>query len=180
MTPMTLTLKIKSKVYLLENMADSSNIFMPSVLTHVVYLPANRIGNNLDDIILNSLQREVGNRCTTFGYIDRDSIAILQRSIGKVNSVHLNGSVSYDISYRANLCNPDEGSTVECEVKSINKMGILADKHPLTIVLARQHHQEVESFDKVKVGEVVQVKIIGKRFELNDEQITAIGKLIVA
>lgn len=158
---------------------EVSNIFMPSVLTHVIYLSANRIGSNLDDIIINTLKREVGNKCITFGYIDRDSITILQRSIGKVNSVHLNGSISCDVSYQANLCNPDEGSIVECKVKSINKMGILAEKHPLTIVLARQHHTDVEVFDIVEPDDIIQVKIIGKRFELNDEQITAIGKLII-
>ena len=97
----------------------------------------------------------------------------------QLNSSHLNGSISCDVSYQANLCNPDEGSIVECEVKSINKMGILAEKHPLTIVLARQHHSDMDAFEIVEVNDVIQVKIIGKRFELNDEQITAIGKLVI-
>ena len=159
--------------------SEISNIFMPSVLTHVVYLPANKIGSNLDEVMLNMLKREVGNKCITFGYIDRDSISILQRSIGKINSSHLNGSISCDVSYQANLCNPDEGSIVECTVKSINKMGILAEVHPLTVVLARQHHLEDPHFEMVEVGDCIQVKIMGKRFELNDDQITAIGQLVV-
>lgn len=160
--------------------SSTSSIFMPSVLTHVVYLPANKIGSNLDEVILNILKREVGNKCITFGYIDRESITILQRSIGKINSGHLNGSISCDVSYQANLCNPDEGSIIECEVKSINKMGILAEVSPLTVVLAKQHHgDDIEFFDGIEEGETVRVKIIGKRFELNDDQITAIGRLVV-
>ena len=59
------------------------------------------------------------------------------------------------------------------------KMGILAENHPLTIVLARQHHSDIDAFEIVEVNDVIQVKIIGKRFELNDEQITAIGKLVI-
>lgn len=158
--------------------SSTSSIFMPSVLTHVVYLPANKIGSNLDEVILNILKREVGNKCITFGYIDRESITILQRSIGKINSGHLNGSISCDVSYQANLCNPDEGSIVECTVKSINKMGILAEVSPLTVVLAKQHHSD-DAFKNVDIGCPIKVKIIGKRFELNDDQITAIGRLVV-
>ena len=160
------------------NSNSRTNIYMVSVLNESITIPANKITSNLDNIILKQLKQAVGNKCGSNGYIEMDSIIILKRTIGKLNTSHLNGSISYDISYKANVCNPIEGSEVNCEVVNKNKMGLLATIHPLSIVLARQHHLNNKRFEDIDIGDTIIVKIIGKRFELYDDQITTIGELI--
>lgn len=157
---------------------DTSNIFVPSILNHTLNIQPHHLSKGLDEVILRLLKKEVGDKCTRYGYIKGDSINITKRTIGRVNSSHLNGSMSFDLTYRANVCNPIKGQVVSCEVMSLNKMGILAEAHPLSIVLARQHHQDKENFGDIKVGDMIKAEIVGKRFELHDEQITAIGRLI--
>ncbi len=157
--------------------ADKS-IYMVSVLNETITISADKITSNLDDVILKQLKSTVGNKCGSHGYIDSNSITILKRSIGKINSGHLNGSLSYEVSYKADVCNPVEGSEITCQVVNKNKMGILASAPPLSIVLARQHHPDNERFESVNVGDTITIKVIGKRFELYDNQITAIGELV--
>ena len=157
---------------------EPTELYMTSMQTHTLTLSASDIRGNLDRILEQHLKREVGDKCTRYGYIDRDSVVIVRRSIGSINTVSLNGSLRYDVAYRANVCNPLEGSVIRCKAISINKMGILAEQHPVSVVLARQHSNDEEKFNNVKEGDDILVRIIGKRFELNDEQITAIGQLV--
>ncbi len=160
------------------NQKKKGGIYITSILNESITLQSDKITSNIDSVILRELKNTVGNKCGSHGYIDKDSISIIKRSIGKLNSSHLNGSLGYEVSYKANVCNPVEGSLVTCEVVNKNKMGLLASAPPLSIVLARQHHPDTEAFEKVNIGDTITIKVIGKRFELFDEQITAIGELI--
>lgn len=154
------------------------DIYITSILSESITLPADKITSNIGSVILKELKQNVGNKCGSHGYIDMDSISIIKRSIGKLNSGHLNGSLSYEVSYKANVCNPVDGSLVTCEVVNKNKMGLLASAPPLSIVLARQHHPDTPVFEKINIGDIITIKVIGKRFELYDDQITAIGELV--
>jgi len=106
-----------------------------------------------------------------------DSISILKRTIGKVNSTRLNGSLNYDISYSAEVCCPTIGQEIECVIRNKNKMGILAEQKPITIVIARKTNTKDE-FSNYDVNDKIKIKILGSRFDLYDDNITAIGNII--
>ena len=110
------------------------------------------------------------------------SITILNRSPGSILTSHFNGNVLYNITFSVEVCNPLEGAIIEVDVKNINKMGILAgisddDQSPLNILLARQHHIDNDAFTSLKIGDKIPIKIIGKRFEYGDSQISIIAIL---
>ena len=69
---------------------------------------------------------------------------------------------------------------INCNVKS-TKIGIRAELNaeinPFLIFITRDHHYDNENFSKIKVNDIINVKIIGKRFELFDEYISIIGEL---
>jgi len=46
------------------------------------------------------------------------------------------------------------------------------------IFIARDHHYYVDKFADIKEDEIIQVKIIGTRFELNDKYVSVIAELI--
>jgi hypothetical protein len=61
-------------------------------------------------------------------------------------------------------------------------MGILAgvpheDNSPLNILLARQHHNNNKYYDKIQEKDIIKIKILGKRYEYGDTQISIIGVL---
>ena len=73
---------------------------------------------------------------------------------------------------------------IECVSKTITKAGIHAqvvdvnDVVPVTIFIARDHHNTDRYFNTIKENMDVIIKVIGVRYELNDPHICVIGQLI--
>ena len=73
---------------------------------------------------------------------------------------------------------------VECTCKSVTKAGIHAEvvdrkgNVPIIIFVARDHHLMNSLYETVRENTKLIVSIIGVRFELNDEHVSAIGKLV--
>lgn len=132
----------------------------------------------LDDLILLELKKEIENKCLKYGFVKKDSIQVLKRTIGSLNSSQLNGSINYDINFSALVCNPTSGQTITCMVKNKNKMGILAEKKPIIIVIAKNNMRNKSEFDTIEIDSEINVEIIGSRFDLYDTNITAIGKIV--
>ena len=65
-------------------------------------IPKNKL--DLDKLLLSKIKSNLGNKCIHSGYIDKDSIQILERSIGNVNSGHFNGQIYYNIKLQIKLC----------------------------------------------------------------------------
>ena len=103
--------------------------------------------------------------------------------MGRVLANQFNGSVLYNVVFKAQLCNPVEGMIIDARVININKMGILAyggdmEPSPLNILIAKQHHLDNPYFDSVKENDKIVVSIVGVRKEYGDEQISVIAKLL--
>ncbi len=73
---------------------------------------------------------------------------------------------------------------IDCYVKNITKAGIRAelegyDNSPLVIFIARDHHYSLKEFSSINEGERIRIKVVGQRFELNDEYVSVIAELDV-
>ena len=140
------------------------------------------ICNNITQILTDKIKDDIEGKCVNEGYIKKDSIKIIKRSVGRIMDIQFNGNVIYEIVYTASVCNPNEGMILKCYVENINKMGIMAyikdEDSPLNILLAKQHHQNNDFFTSLKENDEIYVSVLGKRFEFNDKKISVIGKLI--
>jgi hypothetical protein len=58
-----------------------------------------------------------------------------------------------------------------------DKMGILAEESPLIIVVSRTPETN-DRIDQSELGDEITVTIVGSRFDLYDDNITVIGKLV--
>lgn len=151
-------------------------------LTKSIGLEPNEINSGINETLLRKLKFTVEGKCIKQGYVMPGSVEITSRSSGKSMLSQFNGNFIYYIKYTANICNPLEGDIIEAEVTNINKMGIIAiggdgNVFPLNILLAKQHHVDNDKFDKIKIGFTVSVKVIGKRFDSGEGQISIIGLL---
>ena len=75
--------------------------------------------NEINGILLEKIKNKLGNRCHKLGYIENDSITILTRSIGSINTSHFNGDIHYNIQVQANMCQPAEGNRIICTVVGV-------------------------------------------------------------
>lgn len=161
---------------------DDRRIYDPyiaSVLSMKVVLPITAIGSSIKQNLEKVIRSKTEGKCIVEGFVRPDSVAIMTYSAGKVMS----GSVEFQTTYECMICHPVEGMLVNCNCITITKAGIHAevvDKKgnvPITVFLARDHHINHHLFETVSESSKLVVSIIGVRFELNDANICAIGKL---
>ena len=156
----------------------SRGIWMKNVSTRRILLPFHSVGSNIRENIQAKIEENLYNKCSKEGYIKNKSIKILSYSSGLVEA----NNVSFEVMFECDICHPVEGQIIKCQAKNITRAGIRAvytreTPSPITIFIARDHHYNNESFLKVKENEDITVRVIGIRYELNDETIAVLGEL---
>lgn len=156
----------------------SRGIWMKNVLTRRILLPFHSVGSNIRENIQAKIEENLYNKCSKEGYIKNKSIKILSYSSGLVEA----NNVSFEVMFECDICHPVEGQIIKCQAKNITRAGIRAvytreTSSPITIFIARDHHYNNESFLKVKENEDITIRVIGIRYELNDETIAVLGEL---
>ena len=148
----------------------------------IVNIVPRELNKNLERTIVKKIKDEMEGKCMKDGFIRSNSVFITGRSLGKTVQSQFNGALSYSVNYVADLCNPVEGDIFPCRALVINKMGIVLvsseeEPSPVNVLLAKQHHMNDMEFESIKTGDVVYCKVIGKRFDSGETQISIIGKL---
>ena len=154
------------------------SLWMKNVLTRNIVIPFKSIGGNIIEIIKKKLELKLYNKCCPEGYIKNGSINILTHSSGEVKA----NFVTFAVMFECLICRPVEGQVIKVKAKNITKAGIRAtyDKEeisPITVFIARDHHYNSVEFSKIKEDEDITIKVIGIRYELNDENIAVLGEL---
>ena len=156
----------------------SKSIYSKNMLTRKIVLPFTSVGGNLNEILKEKLEEELYNKCCKEGYIKTDSIRIVSYSSGIIQE----NNVNFDVLFECLICHPIEGQIIKCKVENITRAGIRAiyfkeTKSPITIFIARDHHYDSKYFSTIKEEDIVLIKVIGIRYELNDETISVLGEL---
>ena len=158
-----------------------NNIYTKIIDSEKINIPFNKLSNNIFDILQNILQERLEKKCNKNGYVKKNSVKVISHSIGELNGEN----IIFNVSYECYISNPPENMTIECKVSSITKVGIRAilnsesqEDSPFVIFVARDHHYSNKDFSKISVDDVINIKVLGKRFELYDNNISIIGELI--
>jgi len=156
---------------------ELEDIYVECILKEKIIVEAKNLNHKIDDYINNYLKKRIENKCINEGFVQEDSINIINKSVGIIKNSRFYGEVSYDILYNANICNPVPGNIIDCKVKFVNKLGLLGNNGPLVIIVGRQFHKNSEILDEINVDDIVKVKVIAKKFSINDNEIKVIAKL---
>ena len=153
-------------------------IFMKNILTRKISLPFQSIGSNVKANILKTLEGKLYGKCSKEGYIRNKSLKILSYSSGLVEG----NDIVFEVMFECLVCHPVEGQIIKVTVKNITRAGIRAiyskeNPSPITVFIARDHHFNKEYFSKIKEDQDVVIKVIGIRYELNDETISILGEI---
>ena len=158
------------------------SLFIPITGNTIITVYPKDIHNKLNDKLLSNLKNELEGKCVKEGFVREKSVKIINRSLGQGQSSTFDGSMIFNIEYSMEICNPLEGAIIEVQVLNVNKMGVLAGipyqaDSPLNIMLAKQHHVDNEEFESLNVDYIIKVRVVGKRFEYGDTQISIIAVL---
>ena len=137
---------------------------------------------NINSEIYNTLQKIIKKKvegiCIDEGFVKQDSVNLISYSSGELFA----NNVMFDIVYECLVANTVESMTFDCIVKSITKVGIRAEINeavsPFVIFIARDHHFDNELFSKINENDIINVRVLGQRYELNNKFISVIAELV--
>lgn len=155
----------------------NKNIYVNTILKQRIIIKPEYINKNLNKNIEQILKKEVGDKCINEGYIKSDTINIIKRSAAQIISRNFSGDLAIDIIYSANVCKPVRGNIINCTITRINKLGLQGENFPLSIIIAKQYHNNKDIFKNLRVGQQIDILVIGTRYSLNDKVIEVVGKL---
>ena len=118
-------------------------------------------------------------RCITEGYIKPHSTRIIDFKCGKI----IAKNVQFNIVIECLVCNPPTNSIISCVAKNITQAGIRAvsddEYSPVVVYITRDFGIDSDKtyYNSIKEGDKINIKVIGKRFEMNDKHIQIIGFL---
>jgi len=167
---MNMEFKVNNENYL-------ENIYFESIIKQKIIIQSKYLNNKINEYIINYLKNKFEGRCISEGYIQQDTIEIINKSVGHMNGSRFTGDITYDILYKAKICNPLVNNIIECQVKFINKLGLLCNNGPITIIVGRQFHNNQKLLDVINIGDIIKVSIIDKKFSLNDKIIEVTARL---
>lgn len=157
------------------------NIYYRLLLNDKVKIEPKFLSKEYRQYLLTRLKDALEGKCSKHGYIKENTIELYKVVPGAVELIALNGNISYEVYFYAEVCNPLIGNVVRAIVTNINKFGILAEVgNVLEIVIPKtsvniQHDVNPET---IYVNQQVIVEVVAKKYELNDKKISIVGKLV--
>lgn len=162
----------------------SNPLYLKNLLEMKVTLLPMEIGENQTKPNLQRIiQSKIEGKCTREGYVRPKSVNIRNYSSGLVKGER----IEFTVVFECYTCNPAEGTIlVDCVIKSVTKAGLhcnVLDEFsniPVTIFVARDQCIQDRQFQKIDendIGKKVNVKVIGNRFELNDDCVEVLAAL---
>ena len=155
-----------------------SNIYTNTLITKKVNVQSIYVNKNIKDTLESIIKNDIEGKCIIEGYIKSGSSKILTYSSGLVNG----SNIIFEVVFECLICCPTEGMIINCIVKNITKAGIRAEideiPSPVVIFIARDHYYNDPTFSKIEENDQITVKVIGIRYELNDNHIYLIGELL--
>lgn len=168
-------------------------IFVRSLLRDATLLKPQFIGSNFREVLQQQIRDKVEGICSRHGYVLPNSVMVHRISPGRLEAVSLNGDVRFDVQYYAQVCNPPVGAVLPARVANTNRFGVLvhcgilqrdgeflpvieaiATKQPIS---GKSQPSEVD-LDALSVGDDVRIEVLGKKFELNDDRISVIARIV--
>ena len=154
------------------------SLYIKNIITKKLSIPVKYIGANIKQVLEDILKKDFEGKCCIDGYVKKGSSKIITYSCGNIY-----GNIAlFTIVFEYLVCNPPNGMRISCVVNNITNAGIMGvanntDISPVNIFIARDHHYNIPYFSQLKNEDVVMVRVIGQRFELNDNAVFIIAEL---
>lgn len=168
-----------------------SSLYNPTCLRRKLCLPFSAVSNfsRVEDYLLKSVSNDMDGRCITEGFVEPGSCKLRSYSVGTFSA----GNIKFDLDIECMMCCPKEGTVIKCTAKTVTQAGIRAHAafmtpSPVVVYVSREMYDATRvsesmpsqlPMDSVKPGDVMHIRVVGRRFELNDKQVSIIGEWIM-
>ena len=164
-------------------------LYQKSLIRHKIQVPFHELQQNLENMFLHHAKKKIMNQCEKEGYIAEHGCKVISYSGGK----SCDSYIQYDVLFEFLICYPYENMSLECQIQSITKIGIKGVlthdeiKNPIVVFASYLHNPSIFQDDnnllnqessKYKIGDIIQIRVLGHRFEIHDPNIYVLGKII--
>jgi len=165
---------LKESTHTYDNSMDP--LFERRSLTKKVHVNSKFLQKNIASSLLLQLKQNYEGKCTPEGFIQQNSITIVNYSLGRAN--YIKGGIDYDVTFQADICMPHTGQHFKAPVKLRSKVGIHAETPPIKVLIPRDLHLGSTDFEQVKVDDDIEFEVVGAQFKQEDETIIVVGRLL--
>jgi DNA-directed RNA polymerase subunit E'/Rpb7 len=166
-------------------MTSSNDYVSTQLLTTSINIQPDKIQGDINQLILHTMKQRYEGVCNKDGYIKKDSIELVERSIGEIKTIDSQSFVVYNITYRADVLSPAQGVKLDIIVDSITKMGVVGfiqlaeddtiKESPFIVIVPKEFFTD-DMFEDVKVNDNLQVEIEAFRVKYRASQIQVVAK----
>jgi len=157
------------------------------LLTSTLILKPNDLKNDIDNVIKMKLKENIEGRCYEDGYIIKDSLRVIQRSMGNIVTNNKKSEIKYKIKYKADIISPSVNDEINIIINSINKLGVIGyikikesdtfEDSPLIIMVPKEYFVgSTLNYEDILVGQKIDVITVGTRTKYNTKNIQVIAK----
>lgn len=168
----------------------ASDYIVSQVLTDKIYLKPSEINiPNIVELLIVKLKHRIGNKIYNNGYVLKNSIKFIGKSIGKIVNLNNINKIEYVIKYSVEMIVPSVEDKIECYIDNINKMGIIAyiklreliedyngvntlQDSPLLIIIPSE---TINNLERYNTGSKIMIKVLATRSKINSDKIQIIG-----
>lgn len=150
-------------------------LFERRELVRKIHIKSKFMQNNMQPSLLAQLKMTYEGRCSSEGFVQPQSITILDYSLGRSN--YVKGGIDYDVRFQADLCLPHQGQIFTATVAVRSKIGIEARNPPIKVLIPRDLHINNPDFEKAEIGHDIEFEVVGSQFNQQDKDIIVLGRL---
>jgi DNA-directed RNA polymerase subunit E'/Rpb7 len=135
--------------------------------------------DDVKDMLVTKLKERHESKCNANGYVKPDSIDLFARSAGAAENGRYTGNFVYDCKMKCEVLYPKGGMVMNVLVIKVTKMGVYAVfEEAIRILVPRDIHIGSTSFDSIKEGDMIKVRLERSEIKTNAPFIMAVGKLV--
>ena len=165
-------------------------------LNKKINIKPNELNQNINETIYLKLKNIVEGYCINEGYIIKNSIDIINKSIGHIVNLNNKSLIQYSVNYNATILSPKENDIINCYIDNINKLGIVAyiklselidtleninieeddfNNSPLIIIIPETKIDDISNYNQT---DNINIKVNAIRIKYNSEKIQIIGSIV--
>jgi len=162
--------------------------YSTQILTTTINIEPRNIRGDINKLVLFNLKKRYEGVCNKDGYIEKDSIELINRSIGMIKIIDNVSYVTYHLTYKAIVISPSIGDRISCVISSNNKMGLIGfiknketdsiEDSPFIIIIPREYFSDESDIDDININDKVNVEVDNFRTKYLSNQIQVVAKPI--
>lgn len=172
-------------------MTTSMSLFKPVFMDHRITLGPTEFADldlattgSIEAFLTTKISKALEGQCCMHGYVKPGSTQVLARSMGQAEHGRFTGDFLYYCKVRVLCLLPEAGQILDARILKKNKMGayaLLMDEgkalEAMRILIPRDGYIGDAEFEGLEEDQLIRVKIMRSRFQINDAFIQGLAQL---